>query len=477
MHYFLAAGASLLSGLCWYLGNGLSGEYWYLVWFAPVFSLITTYYFSPKVSFWLAFGSYFLGRLSWFAYLHTVVSFLPAIAITLALPYVYARIVVKSGNVVLTNNSWLTVFAYPVLWTAFEYLLFLLSPDGSATSLAYSQAGVLPLIQVASLTGISGITFLISLAPSLIAVCWFTFERKRKWFTALTVLAAVLFAFSFVFGSYRINHRSVSEERSIKTGLVAMQRRLHYNSEQKTISQIKSVTETYAREISKLAGIGAKVVLLPETVIQLTKQNEQSVISVFSKTAKENRIYIIAGFTNYLQAQARNSALIFDSNGNIANRYDKVHLVAGHERQFAPGSKPGTFQIGSLNAGIAICKDLDFPRYIREYGKEKIDLLFVPAYDFVVDDWMHSRMAILRGVENGFAIIRTARDGRLTISNYLGEALFERDNSSGEKTNLLGTVSSFHKETLFSIAGDWLGAVSLIIVLIYAFRNSKSVGK
>jgi hypothetical protein len=44
----------------------------------------------------------------------------------------------------------------------------------------------------------------------------------------------------------------------------------------------------------------------------------------------------------------------------------------------------------------------------------------VPAGDFGVDDWQHSRMAVMRGVENGFAMVRPAHDGLVIASDAFG---------------------------------------------------------
>ena len=58
---------------------------------------------------------------------------------------------------------------------------------------------------------------------------------------------------------------------------------------------------------------------------------------------------------------------------------------------------------------LAICKDLDFPITIRGDAQKGIRLMMVPAADFESDGWIHARMSILRGVENGFAVVRAVR--------------------------------------------------------------------
>jgi len=147
--------------------------------------------------------------------------------------------------------------------------------------------------------------------------------------------------------------------------------------------------------------------------------------------------------------------------------YDKVHLVRILEDEFAPGNKSGLFTFRNLQSGTAICKDLDFPEYISQYGRNKVVFLCIPAWDFVVDDWLHSRMAILRGVENGFSEVRTARLGRLTISDPYGRVEAEANCSNGKTTTLVGQISHYRIDTFYTQYGDWFGRMIIIAAIIF----------
>ena len=451
----------LLSGLGWYGGNGLTGAYWYLAWLAPIPLLIGSFYRSPKTSFWLAFAAYFVGRLSWFAYLETVVSLVPAVLLTLALPYVFARIIVYSRTLILTLDAWYTVLAYPVLMTSFECLVVTLSPDGSATSMAYPQANVVPLIQIASLTGMLGITFLVSFFPSFVAICWLAYEQKKSWLANLVSAAIFVFSASFFFSMHRLSNQS--PKSGIKVGLIALEEKKHHKNYQVSIQQVKSVINDYAQAIAQLARQGTALVLLPETALWLTPENDQTVVALLKSIALRNNLQLVVGLANYSRTQAHNTALVINPDGKVVADYRKNHLVRGFERQFTPGHQVGLFSLAGYKTGVAICKDLDFPGYIRDYGRAKITILFVPANDFRVDDWLHSRMAILRGVENGFSVVRTARQGRLTISDPFGRVLYEANSSGGDRTLLVGQVSFEHEDTQYAKTGNWFGLLNLLV--------------
>ena len=144
----------IISGICWYFSNGLNGNFWYLLWLAPVAILLYSYEATGKKIFATAFLAYLIGRLSWFSYLVTVATFVPAILFTITLPLVFALIMTMTRKVLITINSWYGVFVFPVFFTAFEWLMMKFSPAGTAASIAYSQSDVLPLIQIVSITGI-----------------------------------------------------------------------------------------------------------------------------------------------------------------------------------------------------------------------------------------------------------------------------------------------------------------------------------
>src|SRR5262245_10204190 len=132
--------AILLGSLCWYLGNGLHGNYWWLVWLAPYPLISYSLFHYGRKPFVVSFIACLLGRLSWFGYLTSIVGFFPAAILCIALAFMYALIVVWSVRLVKMYAQTWTIFIYPALFTAFEFTVSRLSPDGTAGSIAYSQS-------------------------------------------------------------------------------------------------------------------------------------------------------------------------------------------------------------------------------------------------------------------------------------------------------------------------------------------------
>jgi apolipoprotein N-acyltransferase len=459
----LIAAGSIFSGLCWYISNGLNGDYWYLLWVAPVPVLLISFISPGRTAFFIAFAAYLIGRLSWFSYLVSVATLIPAIIFTIALPLIFALIVTITRKVVVKTHSWSALFAFPVFFTAFEWLLITFSPDGTAASIAYSQSDFLPFIQIASVTGILGISFMVTFIPSALAVAWH-FRKEKTKLVPLTIIAIILITSVFLYGSVRMNHATKADE--VTVGLVALAEKLHKMGDLNFQDELQH-TRNYASEISKLATQGASLAVLPERAINLDATTDSATIAILSNTARQNQIGIVGGYTNFRDETARNSAFVIDKNGNVGTDYDKAHLVTGLEDHFTPGNEIGLFTFQGFQAGTAICKDLDFPDYIRQYSVNEATFLCIPAWDFVVDDWLHSRMAILRGVENGFSEVRTARLGRLTISDPYGRVTAEVNCSNGEAATLVGQISLYRTDTFYTRHGDWFGVVIAIAAITF----------
>lgn len=452
----------ILSGICWYLSNGLNGDSWYLLWLAPFPILAVALNLSGKKAFGISFLAYLIGRMSWFSYLITVATLIPAIIFTLLLPLIFALIVTGTRWIVLRTKFRIGIFAFPVFFTVYEFLLIRFSADGTAGSIAYSQADFLPVIQIASVTGILGITFFATLIPSIFAVGWFHRGEKNRFRKAI-ILAFALSFLLCLYGVVRINNKE--EKKFIKAGLIVLDEKHHFVTDQPVLEDELKTAEIYSDSITGLARQGAKLIVMPERALNITAETETGIMQLLSGAARKNHVYIVTGYTNFKNKTSRNSALVIDTFGNVICDYNKVHLVTGFERQFTPGTETGLFMLDGLQAGTAVCKDLDFPVHLRKYGRENSVIVCVPAWDFVQDDWLHSRMAILRGVENGFSEVRAARLGRLTISDCFGRVNAEASSVHKKDVALLGDVTLLKKRTLYSRFGDWFGILNLVAAI------------
>ena len=143
---------------------------WWLVWFAPVPLLLMAFRYKARHACWIVTLAAIIGTSSNLRYFRLVMP-LPAVLTAIAAQtLLWGFLVFATRRLVVRYRSWWTVFVYPVLCVAADTLMAALLPDGNWASLAYSQADRLPILQITSLLGTSGLLFLITIVPAALAL-------------------------------------------------------------------------------------------------------------------------------------------------------------------------------------------------------------------------------------------------------------------------------------------------------------------
>ncbi|MBI4851326.1 MAG: hypothetical protein HY819_05810 [Acidobacteria bacterium] len=449
----------LISGTLYFFSTGLTGI-GILVWFAPIAVLLMAFNSPASLVAIIAFISYFIGGLNLFSYLANQMP-TPIVILVLALPaLVFSLNILITRYVFLKFRHWLTIFIFPAAWASFEYLVSLLSVHGTYGNLAYTQTDFLPLMQLASITGLWGISFVLTLVPSAFAIAWQLRENRKQ--AALAILTTfILFTSVITWGLFRLSQKQ--EPLTLKVGLAVTDETIKYFRTDKANEAIP-VVEDYAKRIDKLASQGAKIILLPEKFVGVAPDYVQEVYKIFAQTAQRNNVTVIAGFNYTGKDNPRNMAAVFLPSGDI-KEYDKRHLLPAFESHYQPSKKTLLLDLEKSLAGIAICKDMDFSAPSSDYGKAKVGVMFIPAWDFVKDEKLHSRMAVVRAIENGFAEVRSAQEGLLTISDNRGRIIAEDSSSKAKEILLVGEVPITATRTLYNILGDWFAFLSLFLLL------------
>ena len=228
-----------------------------------------------------------------------------------------------------------------------------------------------------------------------------------------------------------------------------------------------AVVRAYASRVEALAAQGAEIVVLPEKFVSVHAAWAQETRATLALAARNARVTLVAGLNERPPAgPLRNLAVVFSPEGEILAEYSKQHLLPGPESGYERGSRDT--RIGRL--GVAICKDMDFPDLGRRQSRAGAGLLLVPAWDFVKDARLHGHMAILRGIEGGYAIARTAQEGLMTVTDAHGRIVAERASFDRPEVLLVADVGLGPGRTIYSRMGDAFGwvAVALGTVLLLA---------
>ena len=197
--------AIIASATMFYFGNGLD-PWWPLMWFAPLPLLV----FALRSKWWVAalttVAAMMLGNLNMWSYLVGRLG-LPVsawIQIFLAASVGFALGVLLFRALVLRGAVWSGLLALPALWVTSEYVRNLTSPHGTAGSFAYSQLKFLAFLQLASVTGPWGMSFVLLLFPAAIAIALHLRQSAPKRALQVASVGAGVVALVLVFGLLRL---------------------------------------------------------------------------------------------------------------------------------------------------------------------------------------------------------------------------------------------------------------------------------
>ena len=442
------------------IGNGIN-PVWPVMWIA----LLPVLLFSAEAASWwraciVAVPGFLLGSLPMLSYLHGALH-LPIIA--WLIPFSLASLLFAAGvllfRALLQRGAvFSAVVSLPVLWTVGEYLSSFVPANGTAGSLAYTQLRFLPLLQLASVTGPWGISFLLLLFSTAIAAAFYlrresATRRMRVVVPVLAVLGVVV-----IFGAVRL--AAARPSQTIKVGLLDTDR----VDSAAPGAGMDDLVRGYAEQAEKLAQKGARIVVMPEKTGVLLERNAKAVDPLLQSVADRTGATLVIGVVHMVGPESFNEARIYSPERPMAS-YHKHHLLPPFESDETPGKSLTLLRESDAPVGVAICKDMDFIRPGRDYGRAGVALMLDPAWDFNIDRGWHGHIAIMRGVENGYAIAHTAKHGFLTVTDSRGRILGEVRSDSSSFASLLVDVPVRHEDTIFNRYGAWFPWAAGVLLL------------
>ncbi|MGC4749830.1 nitrilase-related carbon-nitrogen hydrolase [Micromonospora sp. DT201] len=450
--------ATLLSGLLWLGGSGLHPVA-ALTWLAPIPLILASVRVRPRTALCATVLAWLIGQLGLLGYyLGTLRLPVPVVAGVVLLGLGMAGGTVLLARALLLRGRTVTaILTVPSLWVLGEYAASRLLPNGAWWSLAYTQADVRPIIQLTALTGVWGVTYLLLAVPIALAALLGSLHRRptthrespRRALTCLLVLLLGTGGWS----GWSLS-RNPDPAEPLTVGLVALRQPEDGLPIDEPLGH--DLLTRYVPRVAGLVARGARIVVLPEKVFAVT----DSTLPLLVDALQQTEARVVVGAVLRRAGTASNVALVLNPDGTTTT-YDKQHMVPGLEDWLTPGDED---VIVDGRFGVAICKDLDYPGLVRRYRAQGATVLLVPALDFTSDGWLHSRMALVRGVENGLTVVRAAALGRLTVTDPGGEMVGE---ATGDDAELLVTATATTGwGTVYSRTGDWFPLMSLVLLVV-----------
>ncbi|HEV2289654.1 MAG TPA: nitrilase-related carbon-nitrogen hydrolase [Candidatus Acidoferrales bacterium] len=446
--------------MVWF-GNGLN-PWWPLMWFAPLPVLIFASRSSSPTAAISAFLAWFAGSFTMWRYLHTTLglSFVTFVSIFFVEAFVFTLGVLLFRALLRRGAPWSALLAFPALWVACEYAHNLFTPDGTAGSLSYTQLKFLPFLQLASVTGPWGLSFLLLLFSAALAIRLYLRRTAPRQGLRIVGTGVGIIVLVLIFGAFRL--AMPMRDQRMRVGLIASDQPANVNVAIAG-SQTDQLFREYVAAAESLAGRGAQVIVLPEK-LGVVGPDSKTADSIFQSSADKTKVVIVVGMVAVSPPLKYNQARVYRAAAPVM-RYDKEHMLPPFESKFKPGTTLTFMREASETWGVAICKDMDFTALSRKYGEAGAGLMLVPGWDFVIDASWHGHIAIMRGVEDGFSIVRAARGGYLTVSDDRGRILAETRSDSAPFATLVADVPVTHDATLYLRLGDWFAWLAFVILV------------
>jgi apolipoprotein N-acyltransferase len=397
------------------------------------------------------------------------------IGVVFWLPYLADRLLVNR------LRGFTATLVFPLLQVSLEYINAIADPLGSWGSLAYTQHSFLPLLQMLSITGMWGLSFLIAWLAPVVNWAWeqnFALQRLR--IGVLTyggILALVL-----VYGSVQMAFFPPKSETLQVASITDEQN--HFNIKDLSASREKSLElgERLFQQSRQQAQAGADVIIWQEGAIIMHPGDEASFIEQARALAQEEKVSLLLGLyiipEGFPKIKAENQAVWITPDGEVKWHYLKARPVPGMEQIVAGDGVIPVDQTGSSAIASVICFDMDHPAFIRQAGRSGTDVMLVPANDWPDIIPFHTYMASFRGIENGFSIVRAAANGFSAAFDYQGRTLAAA-NYSTTKQAMISHVPTHGVKTIYAVVGDlfaWLSIVGFVtLVGLALFRPAGGV--
>ena len=284
-----------------------------------------------------------------------------------------------------------------------------LSPLASWGSPAYTQLDHLPLLQLASVAGLAGVTFLVSLVAALLedALASGGAPARRSIGTAVALVAA-----AYVFGQMRL---ALAERTPAATTLAAA---IDTDSDMTGLplpdrARTEAWNAALLERTRRAAAGGARLVVWPEAATVVRPEDEDAWLDRLTREVRAIGVDVVIAYvvpTSQTPLSYENRARLVRGDGAVGFTAHKRHPAPGepsirHDEPIAYADR----DYGRLSA--AICYDYDFPRLSLAQARLGVDLVALPASDWRGIDPIHARMASVRAIESGQAIVRATRWG------------------------------------------------------------------
>ncbi len=465
----------------------------FLAWFGlvPLFFAIKDVKPSSAFKSGILFGfSFSLFSLFWLVFLQIDTNIKILMLFGLILLFLYFGLYYGTGILIAHSvGLWLL----PFILTGLEFIRGFGELGFPWLTLGYSQARYPVIIQQASLYGVYGLSFWLV----LINVLFYKLIklRKVKYFFA----CVIVFGLPLLYGMMKIKE-PVGEPILIGVVQPNIDPNLKFTKamREETFSRLITLSEQ-CKVNASLHGDSLELIIWPETAtpifITFPGKYQEQVLQL----SRRINTPIFTGTPMYdsEKREMYNGAILIDPHIGITQEYRKIHLVPFSEHipfedqirlfrkidvggsHFSPGKQYTIFRSQRISFSCLICFESIFPELARRFVSDGSQLLV----NITNDGWFgkisgpqqHNDMAILRTVENGVPLARSANTGISMVVDKYGRILQETELF---KEDVISSRISIAKDrTVYQMLGDIVPIFSLLLAAVILALKIKEQNK
>lgn len=382
------------------------------------------------------------------------------------------------------SGPWLSLLV-AAAWTAAELGRSRLFTGNPWALLGYSQVGVDALVQIADVTGVYGVTFMLAVVNAALAETWLAGARSRRRASMGLVLAGAVVAIVLGYGRLRMAALAGSRGTPIEVALI--QGNLDLGTQWREEFYGRNLDVYLRLTQAALEAHRPALVVWPENSLTFFLETEPHYRAAIARVLQPSSAQLLAGGPRAVgraHPLYYNSMFLLSPDGTILGHYDKQRLVPfaeyfpiraidvlrrrfGRIRELTPGRPSPPLPTVAGLAGITICNEAMFPEVAAERVREGAVFFVDPAHD----TWLTPKFSAqqfdivrLRTIEQRRFLIRASTSGPSAIVDPLGRLRARSEFLA--RAAVVGTIEARDDVTLYGRLGDVFASLCALAALI-----------
>jgi apolipoprotein N-acyltransferase len=392
----------------------------------------------------------------------------------------------------------------PLLWVSLEFLRTYALTGFPWSVLGYTQYTFLTLIQIADITGIYGISFLVVAVSGMLSdIILYRREQNSKspgvrWPVAASIVfTSIIIIFTLFYGVAKLDVEENKEQikASVIQGNIPQDHKWDLEFQHDVIRRYQELAKEANAENPDL-------IIWPESALPFIFGYQEALTGDVVEFQKQLGSYLLFGSVTgkggtQKSSRLANSAVLLSPQGDVLSIYDKMHLVPFGEYvplkkflpfiekivmavgDFEPGKEYVVMDTPFAKIGNLICYEIIFPGLVREFVVRGANVLVTITNDAwfgrTSAPYQHFSMAVFRAVENRVPVVRSANTG---ISGFIdAKGRIVNKSEIFVEASLTETVPLGKDKSMYTKVGDvfaWLCmAGSLLMIVIRIFQGRK----